>query len=327
MSNVSVNPLIAEHCVCPVCHDELRWSSDAAECRSCSHRYRYVDGIPIFAEPEPPGGAEPDTAYKQGQAAFFDAQPADWETTRPHGAPALYRWLMSEKFRRSIAGLETLLPGASTLTVCGGSGMDAEFLACAGARVIASDISLGAARRARERSLRHGVAIAPIVADAEALPFRAGGVEIAYVHDGLHHLQDPLTGLREMVRVANRAIAVTEPARAFATAVAVKLGISEVQEEAGNRVERVDPDEIVLTLRAGGLEILGAERYAMYYRHEPGPAVRLLSAPGLFGLARGAFRAANVPLGPIGNKLSVRAVKAINRADRPVQMTTIGGSS
>ncbi len=101
--------------------------------------------------------------YKRDQAAFFDAQPAAWETSRPHGAPALYRWLMEEKFRRSVDGLQSVLPGATVLTVCGGSGMDAEFLARAGARVIASDISLGAARRALERSRRHGVPITPIV--------------------------------------------------------------------------------------------------------------------------------------------------------------------
>ena len=321
---MNVNPLIAEHCVCPTCHGELRWSTDGAECRLCLRRYRCVDGIPLFAEPEL-GCAEPGAAYKQAQASFFDAQPDDWETTRPRGAPRLYGWLMSEKFSRSVAGLESLLPGAVTLTVCGGSGMDAEFLARAGARVIASDISLGAARRAQERSRRHGVPIAPIVADAEALPFRTGGAQIAYVHDGLHHLEDPLKGLREMIRVGRRAIAVTEPAQAFATRVAVRLGISELEEEAGNRVQRVDREEIVGALEAGGLEVIGAERYAMYYRHEPGPAVRLLSTPGLFGSARGAFRLANITLGPIGNKLSVRAVKAIDPADQPVQMTAIGG--
>jgi SAM-dependent methyltransferase len=218
-----------------------------------------------------------------------------------------------------------MLPGATALTVCGGSGMDAELLACRGARVISSDISLGAARRALERSRRHGAAIAPIVADAEALPFRDRAIDLAYVHDGLHHLSDPLVGLREMTRVSARAVAVTEPARALATRIAIVLGISELEEEAGNRVERLDPLTVVAALRAAGLDVTGAERYAMYYRHEPGPMVRLLSAPGLFALARGTFRLANIPLGPLGNKMTVRAVKAIDRAPAPVPIGLIGG--
>jgi hypothetical protein len=47
----------------------------------------------------------------------------------------------------------------------------------------------------------------------------------------------------------------------------------------------------------------------MYYRHEPGRAVRLLSAPGAFAVARAGFRAANVLIGAGGNKLVVVAVR------------------
>ena len=35
----------------------------------------------------------------------------------------------------------------------------------------------------------------------------------------------------------------------------------------------------------------------MYYRHEPGRMVRLLSAPGAFAVARWGFRAANLVVG------------------------------
>ena len=47
----------------------------------------------------------------------------------------------------------------------------------------------------------------------------------------------------------------------------------------------------------------------MFYRHEPGPAVRALSQPGFFGAARLAVVAANAVAGRLGNKLVVQAVR------------------
>ena len=82
-----------------------------------------------------------------------------------------------------------------------------------------------------------------------------------------------------MCRVARDCVLVTEPARAAVTAVAVRLGIALREEDAGNRVERVTADEIAACLREHGLEVVGVDRYAMFYRHEPGPWMRLLLAP------------------------------------------------
>ena len=77
------------------------------------------------------------------------------------------------------------------ITICGGSGIDAEFLARQGASVIATDLSLGAVQRAVERGRRAELPIDAVVADAEHLPFADGSVDVVYVHDGLHHLYDP----------------------------------------------------------------------------------------------------------------------------------------
>ncbi|MDQ6778278.1 MAG: methyltransferase domain-containing protein [Actinomycetota bacterium] len=247
--------------------------------------------------------------HKLEQAAFFDAGSDEWEIERPRGAPDLYRRLMEDKFRRATAGLEQILPGASALTVCGGSGMDAEFLARAGAVVIASDISLGAAGRVRERARRHAVDITPIVGDVESLPFRDRSVDIVSVHDGLHHLTDPMRGLIEMARVARCAVTVSEPARAVATAIAVRFGVALEQEEAGNRVARLDPAEVAETLSDFGFRVVGSERYAMYYQHEPGRPMRLLSRRQGGRVAAGAISAFNRRAGSFGNKLAVRAVR------------------
>ncbi len=301
--------------VCPACRGFLAWLPDVARCGACTRAYPVTDGIPVLLLDA--AAAEHDELehhhsddHKHRQATFFDREEAaEFEITRPHGTPGFHRWLLGEKFRRSVAGLRATLPGATVLTVCGGSGMDADFLARTGAWVITSDISLGAARRAKERARRYGLAVTPIVADVERLPFADRAVDLAYVHDGLHHLERPAAGLAEMARVTARAVSVTEPARALVTALAVRLGLALEREEAGNRVARVTIEEMAAVLKAQGFQIVHRDRYAMYYRHEPGRVCAGLSAPGVFALFRAAWRLANRLAGRFGNKLTVQAVR------------------
>ena len=253
------------------------------------------------------GGRAGDDEHAAQQAAFFDDADPEFEITRPHGTPWLYSWLLGEKFRRSVDAL-TDVP-TTAVTICGGSGMDAEFLAHTGAAVISTDVSLGAAGRARERAARYGLAVLPVVADAEALPLADASIDLGYVHDGLHHLEAPLAGLDELSRVARKAVSVNEPARAAATNLAIHVGLSEETEEAGNRVERVDPVAIVGALERNGFSVVRCERYAMVYRHEPGRAARLLSRRPLRPVVRLAIDGFNALLGGIGNKLTVQAVR------------------
>jgi ubiquinone/menaquinone biosynthesis C-methylase UbiE/uncharacterized protein YbaR (Trm112 family) len=305
-----------EMLACPVCRGALEFpvsSPDRLECASCGLDYSSYLEIPILLAPElrTPAGASPTAlGHKERQVAFFDQDPADdFGVTRPRGAPPLYGWLLEEKFRRSVLGLEELLSGATALTICGGSGLDAELLVRAGARVILSDISLGVVLQARERALRYGLEIALVVADAEALPFRDASIDLVYVHDGLHHLERPAAGLAEMARVARRAVSVTEPAAAAVTSAAVTLGAAEAVEGAGNRVRRLTLAEIESELSARDFRPLRPHRYAMYYRHWPGRAVRALSAPLLLPVAKMAFRAVNRAAGRFGNKLTVQAIR------------------
>jgi SAM-dependent methyltransferase len=259
---------------------------------------------------------------KLTQVTYFDEHDdAEFETTRPHATPELYRWLLRQKFRRGTRNIARSLDGTSVLTVCGGSGMDAEFLARAGARVIVSDISLGAVERACERSRRFGIALTPVVADVEHLPFRDASVDCVYVHDGLHHLSQPRCGVEEMARVAGRAISVNEPARAAITALAVRLNLALDYEEAGNRVARLSVDEVEEMLKHNGFRIVSAGRYAMYYRHHPGRLVRYLSAPVALPLAKIAFHVANAAIGHFGNKLAVQAVRILPSRERAAHKT------
>jgi SAM-dependent methyltransferase/uncharacterized protein YbaR (Trm112 family) len=301
---------LVELLACPVCRARLRGDLEGLECEACGARYPLESGVPILLTPAADDARAATCSHKQTQMAFFDADPADdFGVTRPRGAPALHGWLLEEKFRRSVLGLEDLLPGCTALTVCGGSGLDAEFLTRAGARVVLTDISLGVLRQAAERARRFGLDFDLVVADAENLPFRNGSVDVAYVHDGLHHLERPALALAEMARVSRRAVSVSEPARAFATAVAVRLGLAEQREEAGNVVRRLTLAEIVSELAAHGFGSIAPHRYAMYYRHWPGRAVRLLSRPRLLALATRGFLVANRLAGGLGNKLAVQAIR------------------
>jgi ubiquinone/menaquinone biosynthesis C-methylase UbiE/uncharacterized protein YbaR (Trm112 family) len=292
---------------CPVCRQPLapREGEQRLECASCGRDYPFHLEIPILLPRE---GA---SAHKARQVEFFDQDPADdFGVTRPRGAPELYGWLLREKFRRSVLGLEYLLPGATALAICGGSGVDAEFLARAGARVILSDISLGVVLQARERARRYGLDITLVVADAEALPFRDASIDVVYVHDGLHHLERPALGLAEMTRVARRAVSVSEPADAAATAAAVRLGLAEDEEEAGNRVRRLALDEISRELSNRGFRPIRPHRYAMYYRHWPGRTMRVLSTRPVLPLAQAGLNVLNRVAGRFGNKLTVQAIRA-----------------
>ena len=298
---------------CPRCSGPLLAAEAGWRCPRCSWASAAEAGIPLLV-PDP-ANPRPDDhdhdlphAHKAAQAAHFDAASDEaFEIDRPHGTPRLYRFLIDEKLRRAMDPTRLRLAGASALVVCGGSGMEAEYLARAGAAVVTSDLSLGAATRAKTRSERRHLGIGSIVADVEHLPFADESVDLVAVHDGLHHLDDPSTGLGEMARVARRWVVVTEPARASVTRLAVRLGLALETEEAGNRVARMDPSETRAFLEARGYRVLVAERYAMYYPHYPGALFRLLSQPLVFPIVRWGWRFANALVGRWGNKMVVVA--------------------
>jgi glycosyltransferase involved in cell wall biosynthesis/SAM-dependent methyltransferase len=303
---------------CPCCADELpRGATDAEwHCKVCGWTGQVADGIPIIlANPTMADHDELDhhhgRGHKAAQAAHFDRPGEEaFEIDRPHGTPRLYQFLLAEKFRRAVGPIRPHLVAASALSVCGGSGMDAEFLARAGAAVINSDLSLGSAMRARARSERYSLGIQSIVADVENLPFTDQSVDLVAVHDGLHHLDDPVVGLSEMARVARRWVVVTEPAQASITRLAIRLGLALETEEAGNRVARMEPSDVAAFLEARGYEVLRAERYAMYYPHHPGALFGVLSRPIVFPIVRIAWRLANTLLGRFGNKMVVVAERS-----------------
>ena len=108
-------------------------------------------------------------------------------------------------WRRRAAGESRLQPGGSALDVACGSGkLTAELakLAGRGGRVVGLDFSprmLDVARQAHP-------SIEFIEGDALNLPFDDHGFDASTIAFGLRNLADPIKGLREMVRVARRAV-------------------------------------------------------------------------------------------------------------------------
>jgi len=289
---------------CPACHGALRSDPDGAGCDGCGARYPVDREVQILLGPDVP-------RHALAQAAAHDrARDAELEVEAPRGAPLLHGWLAVERFRRSVDGVEHVLRGATAVAVCGGAGMDAELLARAGARPVAIDVSLGATRRARERFRRRRLDVPAVVALAERLPLRDSSVDLAYVQDGLHHLEDPLAGLREMARVARLAVIVSEPTDSPVTRVAVRAGVATDVEEGGNRVARLDAAAAARELRAASFDEIRVTRYAMHYDPEVGRLARFLSRRRLAPAARTAAGLLAAAGRPVGNKLVVQAVRA-----------------
>lgn len=295
---MSTDPrLLRDLLVCPSCRGALEWSDSQATCGCSTHPV--VDGIPVLL----PDDAQSDP-YKLEQAEHHDSAP-EVEGTRPHGSAAFAGWLWYEKFRRGIRDVP--LRGRTAVVVCGGSGQEGEFLARHGARVVTSDISLGAARRAKARAERFGLEMLSIVADAERMPLLDRGVSLAFVLDGLHHLADPETGIAEMARVADETISINEPARAALTRLAVLAGVADEREASGNAVGRLDPRQVSAFLAERGFVTTGVERCGMYQRTKVGWPTRLASRSRVFPVATRAFRALDPVANRVGNKLAVRA--------------------
>jgi ubiquinone/menaquinone biosynthesis C-methylase UbiE/uncharacterized protein YbaR (Trm112 family) len=295
---------MATELACPRCRARLDWSQAEAACTGCGGRFASAGDVPVLLD------ASLETPHMRAQAEEHDvAADERLEVERPRGTPLLYGRLLMERFERSVRGVPALRPGATVAVVCAGPGMDAELLAAMGCRVTALDVSVGATRRARVRARRNALDLRALVAAAEHLPLADRSVDVAYVHDGLHHLENPLAGLREMTRVARRAVIVSEPAVAAATRLAVRAGVASDVEPGGNRVARLTAAEIERELSAAGFAVVRAHRYAMHYRPEGGRVVRALSRRRLAGPAHAALAAANRVAGRLGNKLVVQAVR------------------
>lgn len=243
---------------------------------------------------------------KAKQAEYFDsAQDPEFEIERPKDCGRLYQWSIQSKFRKAQRMVSFPLYGATLLDICCGSGMGAEQYAAMGAQVTGLDISERSLERARERARRHDFQASFVVGDAEHLPFPDRSFDVVAVHDGLHHLPNPLLAVSEMARVARRAIIVIEPARSWLTRQAVAANFALDFEDAGNFVYRFREDEIYRLATEAGYAQRRHKQYLLYYRHEPFRWARWIERTPLFYLAPLIFCAISIVTPRLGNKLCV----------------------
>jgi hypothetical protein len=110
-----------------------------------------------------------------------------------------------------------------------------------------------------------------------------------------------------MARVAREGVLILEPARAGLTRLAMRLGLAEEVEEAGNHVHRLVPRTVAADLHAAGFRHVAWQRTLMYYPHEPFRWFRWLDPAPCFGLFRAGFWGVNHLAGRWGNKLALAA--------------------
>jgi ubiquinone/menaquinone biosynthesis C-methylase UbiE len=267
--------------------------------------------------------------HKHGQADHYDhIGTPEFEIHRPHREGSLYRFLMRYKFQRAIRLLPWPLEGRTALSLCCGSGMDAEMLERSGAQVVALDISQGALLRARERARAYGLSYHLVRGDAEHLPFRTGSVDVSFVHDGLHHLPKPELAIAEMARVASTGVVITEPADAALTRLCIAVGLVPELEDSGNEVMRFEAATLGRLFGQLGFDRVRSARYLVKYGHPPAGWWRIFDYPPLFRLARAGFLLVGQDLlGRFGNKLSVAAARTTDAAPAPGATVAAAGDT
>jgi ubiquinone/menaquinone biosynthesis C-methylase UbiE len=123
---------------------------------------------------------------------YFDRVASQWDSMRQS--------FFSDSVREKALALAGVVAGRTAADLGAGSGFISEALLGAGLKVIAVDQSPAMIALMREKFS----AVQDIeyrVGEAESLPVADASVDYAFANMYLHHVEDPLVGIREMVRI------------------------------------------------------------------------------------------------------------------------------
>ena len=120
----------------------------------------------------------------------------------------LVRWRLKEAVRRLLQADRDITCASSVLVLCAAEGYEGSVLMDMGLLdVTVSDLSEAVAAVAVRRDPR----LKARVLNAEETGLPAESFDIVVIQDGLHHLQRPVQGFTEMLRIASRAVIFLEP--------------------------------------------------------------------------------------------------------------------
>lgn len=181
---------LTEYVVCPRCKTKLACEKSAYICKKCNHEYQVKNDIPIFIPPNM-------SKFKKEEAEFQSGTSSEF--TEVHRLDTLRIKYLHDDF---LAPLFGLAKSSLVLEVGCGTGKDFSKVAKSGQNVIGVDISYEMCMNVQKKIQEDGFENETFfsVADAEELPFESNLFDAVYMVASLHHLEDPLSGLKEMSR-------------------------------------------------------------------------------------------------------------------------------
>lgn len=152
-----------------------------------------------------PASTVGDQESSRAQRAWWDGEARDYYLK--HGAFLGDEQLVwgpegwtEEELR--VLGDRSALAGRDVLEFGAGAGQGARWMAAQGARVVASDISLGMLEVGREIDNRAGRTLPMVQADARVLPFADGSFDLAFsAYGAVPFICDTASLMRELARV------------------------------------------------------------------------------------------------------------------------------
>ncbi|HEU4561388.1 MAG TPA: class I SAM-dependent methyltransferase [Longimicrobium sp.] len=156
--------------------------------------------------------------HQARQAAEADRMYAAGPRSHVTSTDPLVRYLVEWRIRTAMGRLRAaagarLHEASRVIVLCSGEGLEGSLLCDMGfTDVTVADISPVAIEHARARDPR----LKGMVVDADRLDLATRSYDLALVQDGLHHLQDPVRGFTEMLRIATVGAVFLEPHNSLA---------------------------------------------------------------------------------------------------------------